>query len=77
MTNNLVKRVQQHRSLSVPGFTSRYKITKLVHFEYFGLVEDAIHREKQIKYWSRDKKEELIEADNPDWRDLYHDIINN
>jgi len=75
MTNNLLYRVRQHKSLQIPGFTSRYRITKLVYFEHFDDVEDAIKREKQIKSWSRNKKEELIASENPEWRDLYPEIM--
>ena len=75
MTNDLIVRVQQHKSLKVIGFTSRYRITKLVHFEYFGHVNDAIKREKQIKSWSRARKNALVEKDNPGWDDLYPIII--
>src|SRR5699024_11904437 len=65
MTNNLKKRIKQHKSLQVPGFTSRYRITKLVYFEHFTFVKDAIGREKQIKAGSRDRKVALIESINP------------
>ncbi|MDR8394571.1 GIY-YIG nuclease family protein [Aliifodinibius sp. S!AR15-10] len=57
MTNNLINRVGQHKALKVPGFTSRYRVTKLVYYEHFEQVENAIKREKQIKSWSRAKKE--------------------
>ena len=77
MTNSLFDRIGQHRSLSIPGFTSRYRITKLVYFEHFDHVEDAIQREKQIKSWSRSKKEELIESENPKWKDLYPNLLSN
>ncbi len=74
MTNDLRYRVGQHKSLNIPGFTSRYRITKLVYYEYFDHVEDAIKREKQIKSWSRTKKENLIESINTDWQDLYKEV---
>ena len=54
----------------VPGFTSKYNVTRLVHAEEFGEVKDAIAREKQIKGWRRDRKIELIESVNPEWDDL-------
>jgi putative endonuclease len=69
MTNDLQRRVCQHKRKD-SNFTSRYKIDKLVHYEEFIDVRDAISREKQIKGWLRVKKIELIEADNPGWSDL-------
>ena len=69
VTSDLVKRLYQHRSGEVPGFTSRYGITKLVRFELFGDMVSAIAREKQLKNWRREWKLNLIERDNPDWDD--------
>jgi putative endonuclease len=71
MTNDLARRVAEHREGSLPGFTKRYCITQLVHFEEFRDVRDAIEREKQIKSWRRGKKIELIESVNPGWEDLH------
>ncbi len=70
VTNDLVQRIQQHKSKSVEGFTKRYNLTSLVHYEQFGNIKDAIAREKQIKGWLRVKKIELIEVSNPGWFDL-------
>ncbi len=71
VTTELGIRVAQHKSGARPGsFTSRYKIDKLVYFECYALVSQAIAREKQLKRWSRIKKLRLIVAQNPDWRDL-------
>ncbi|MCF8296166.1 MAG: GIY-YIG nuclease family protein [Melioribacteraceae bacterium] len=70
MTNDLKKRVYQHKNKLIPGFTSRYNITKLVYYEIFDDVRAAIAREKQIKGWTRNKKIALIEKENPEWRDL-------
>jgi putative endonuclease len=68
-------RVTQHREKHYPtSFTSRYNIFKLVYFEVFPSVEEAIIREKQVKKYSRKKKFVLIEGMNPEWRDLYEDI---
>jgi len=75
MTNNLEQRIMQHKSLQVPGFTSRYRVTKLVYFEHFTSVEDAIRREKQIKAGSRERKVALIESVNPDWKDLFDTLF--
>jgi putative endonuclease len=71
ITTELEVRVRQHKNGAYPdSFTSRYKIDKLVYFECYGLVSQAIAREKQLKRWSRIKKLRLIVAQNPGWRDL-------
>ncbi len=70
MTNDLERRVYEHKNKLFPGFTSKYNITRLAHFEQTSDVESAIAREKQIKGWRRDKKVALIEASNPQWKDL-------
>ena len=70
MTNSLERRVYQHKHKVFEGFTSRYDVNRLVYFETFGDVRDAIAREKQIKHWRRSKKLELIESVNPKWEDL-------
>jgi len=69
-TNDIRKRVRQHKTGLVEGFTHRYKIDTLVYVESFGDVFSAIAREKQIKRWRRDKKLRLIAQSNADWRDL-------
>jgi putative endonuclease len=70
VTGDLKRRVYQHKHKMVPGFTSRYNIDRLVHFEVFGDVLLAIAREKEIKGWLRAKKITLIESKNRDWKDL-------
>jgi putative endonuclease len=70
VTNDLARRVHEHRHRQIPGFTSRYRIDRLVHAEPFSEVFDAIAREKQIKGWVRARKIALIEEANPEWRDL-------
>ncbi len=70
VTNNLERRVVEHKCKLVPGFTSQYNLTRLVYFEVFGDMRAAIQREKQIKGWLRAKKVALIMASNPAWRDL-------
>ena len=70
VTSNLVQRVWQHRDSAVPGFTEEYGVKMLVWFEQHGTMELAIQREKRIKKWNRAWKLELIEKDNPEWRDL-------
>lgn len=75
VTNNLVRRVYEHRNKLVEGFTKKYQITKLVYYEVFDDISQAIKREKQLKAGSRKKKLELINNFNKDWRDLYDTII--
>jgi len=75
VTNDLVRRVQEHRESLVPGFTKRYGIKRLVYFETFGDVREAIAREKEIKRWRRDWKIALIEKDNPEWNDLWERLV--
>jgi putative endonuclease len=75
VTNNLIRRVYEHKNKLVKGFTSKYNINKLVCYEVFSDVRDAIYREKQIKSWNRKKKIEMIEKFNPEWKDLYEEII--
>jgi len=70
ITNNLVKRVYEHKNKLVPGFTAKYNISRLVYFEETGDVRAALAREKQIKGWLRQKKIALIESSNPKWMDL-------
>jgi putative endonuclease len=70
VTNNLVRRVYEHKNKLIEGFTKKYNINKLVHFELFDNPGDAIKREKQIKGWLRKKKIDLIESMNPEWKDL-------
>jgi len=76
VTGDIDRRVSQHKLGTVPGFTSRYRVTRLVRSEHFGNVRDAIEREKEIKKWRREKKVALIETDNPSWRDLAEDWVN-
>ena len=75
VTNDLMRRVDQHPCGAVPGFTQRYHITRLVHAEFFGDVYEAITREKQLKGWVRRRKVALIRASNPEWRDLTEAIL--
>ncbi|HXQ25011.1 MAG TPA: GIY-YIG nuclease family protein [Candidatus Acidoferrales bacterium] len=73
VTNNLHRRLAEHREGKVPGFTSRYNIFRLVHYEVFHDIRNAIAREKEIKAWRRVKKVRLIEKSNPTWHDLAAD----
>jgi putative endonuclease len=70
VTNDLVTRIRQHRSGVFGGFTSDYRIHRLVYYEVFRWVQEAIAREKQLKRWRREKKVALIERENPTWEDL-------
>ncbi len=74
VTNDLVRRVFEHREKSVDGFAERYGTARLVYFECHQTAEAAITREKAIKRWRRDWKFELIESRNPDWADLWDEI---
>ena len=75
MTNDLIRRVFEHKNHSVKGFTDDYNLTRLVWFEQTGDVMSAIAREKQLKNWHRDWKVELIENINPEWNDLFEAIV--
>ena len=75
MTNDLARRVYEHQNHLLPGFTSKYNVDMLVYFEQTGDVKAAIAREKQIKGWSRAKKNALVENLNPDWADLMKDWL--
>ena len=70
VTSDLVKRIWQHRNGVTGGFTSKYRVFRLVHAEFLDTMPDAIAREKQLKRWHRKWKINLIEEDNPDWLDL-------
>lgn len=70
VTNDLERRVQEHKSGRIEGFSSRYRVTQLVYYEASGDIKAAIAREKQIKGWLRRKKAALIESMNPEWDDL-------
>ena len=75
ITNDLIKRVYEHRNNLVDGFTKKYKVHSLVYYEQCGDIESAIIREKRLKKWNRKWKLELIEKENPQWRDLYEDLL--
>ena len=73
VTNNLQRRIFEHKNKLNPGFTSKYNIDKLVYYEESNDIKSVIAREKQIKGWLRAKKIQLIESMNPGWKDLSHD----
>ena len=70
VTNNLVRRIYEHKNKLVEGFTKKYNLNKLIYFETYSEIKDAIKREKQLKNWHRDWKIKLIESINPNWDDL-------
>ncbi len=74
VTNSLQRRLLEHRQGLISGFTSRYRIFRLVHFEVFRDIRNAIAREKEIKAWRREKKIRLVEQENPTWEDLAADV---
>ncbi|WP_027534448.1 GIY-YIG nuclease family protein [Bradyrhizobium sp. WSM3983] len=76
VTSDLVRRVHEHKTKVVPGFTKRYGVDKLVLFETFDDPTSAIAREKELKKWRRDWKTRLIDEQNPNWDDLYNGISN-
>ncbi|WP_029351154.1 GIY-YIG nuclease family protein [Bosea sp. 117] len=75
VTNDLARRLTEHRSGLVPGFTLRYGVRRLVHVEYFASIDEARMREGRLKKWRRSWKLDLIEAANPQWRDLTDDLL--
>jgi putative endonuclease len=75
VTSNLIKRVYEHKNNLVEGFTKKYGIHNLVYYEQTEDANSAIQREKRMKAWKRQWKIELIESMNPNWKDLYNDII--
>ena len=75
VTNNLIKRVFEHKNKVFKGFTEKYDINKLIYYECYDNVEYAIQREKRMKKWNRNWKIELIEKNNKEWKDLYLDLF--
>ncbi len=75
VTSDLVKRIYEHKHSLVAGFTKKHNIKTLVHYEVADDIAAAIQREKHLKKWNRGWKLDLIEANNPGWRDLYEDIV--
>jgi putative endonuclease len=74
LSSALAERVRQHREGLIPGFTKRYNLTRLVHFEYLDTAAFMIAREKRLKHWRREWKIALVEKTNPTWRDLWPDL---
>jgi putative endonuclease len=75
VTNNLLRRTLEHKSKTVQGFTQKYNLHKLVYFEEYSDIEQAIYREKQLKGWTRAKKDSLIDTVNESRRDLYEVLV--
>jgi putative endonuclease len=75
VTSNLLRRVTEHKNKTVPGFTTKYNVIKLVCYKEYATMEEAIAREKQIKGGSTQKKIDLINSMNPEWKDLYDDFF--
>jgi putative endonuclease len=75
VTNNLIRRVYEHKNGLIPGFTKKYNCHKLVWFEESGNIESAILKEKRMKKWKREYKENVINEMNPAWRDLYDELL--
>ncbi|MFT3810961.1 MAG: GIY-YIG nuclease family protein [Micropepsaceae bacterium] len=75
VTNDLSRRVQEHKNGTVPGFTSKHGVDRLVWYQPFDLIDDAIAHEKRVKRWARKWKLELIEKMNPRWADLYETTL--
>ena len=74
-TTDLVGRIWQHKNKVIPGFTSKYNIDKLVYYEWHDSLNDMVLRERQLKKWNRNLKYRLIIQKNPDWNDLYNDVL--
>ena len=75
VTNDIARRAYEHKTHNVPGFTKKYNVDKLVYYERFTDIKDAIAQEKRLKRYARNWKKDLIEKQNPDWRDL-NDYLN-
>ena len=75
VTNDIERRVKEHRSGQIPGFTQKYNCCKLVYYETYSDIDQAIEREKKLKKWRREKKDRLINTMNPDLKDLYEESM--
>jgi putative endonuclease len=75
VTSHLIRRVYDHREGTVPGFTKRYGLKMLVYFEQYDDIRDAIQRERNMKHWPRTWKVRLILKNNPEWRDLFEELM--
>jgi len=75
MTNNLIRRTIEHKEGKIEGFSKKYSCKKLIYYEHYQYVSDAISREKEIKKWRREKKQNLIKTLNPHWKDLSEEFL--
>ena len=75
VTSNLADRIYKHKNKLTKGFSSRYNLDKLVYYEIFEDIAEAIYRESKIKHFLRQRKIEMIESTNPEWKDLYENIV--
>ncbi len=75
MTNDLIRRIAEHKEGKIEGFSKKYSCNKLVYYEHHKYVYNAIEREKEIKKWRREKKQDLIKTINPHWNDLYQELF--
>ncbi len=75
VTQNIARRMDEHRNRLISGFASTYNCDRLIYVEEFSYISAALDREKELKKWSRKKKETLINTLNPEWNDLFHEII--
>jgi len=75
VTNDLSRRISEHRQGNIKGFSKKYHVKKLVYYESTSDIESSIKREKQFKKWNREWKIKLIEKDNPNWSDIYNSIV--
>lgn len=75
VTSDLIARIYQHKNKLVAGFSSKYNLDKLVYYEIFEDINEAIYREKKIKHFLRQQKIDLIESVNPEWNDLYQEVL--
>ena len=75
VTNNLLRRITEHKESKIEGFTKKYHCHKLIYYEIYGLISAALYREKELKKWNRLKKQNLIKTLNPAWKDLFNDLL--
>lgn len=75
VTNSLLRRIHEHKNELIEGFTKKYGCKRFVYYEHYSDVYTAINREKQLKKWRREKKENLIKKMNPTWKDLYYELL--
>lgn len=75
VTNNIIRRIFEHKNGLIEGFSKKYKINRLVYYETYNEIQTAIVREKELKGWLRKRKIELIEQQNPNWIDLYKELV--